>query len=222
MTRRRSLLFAALFALSLSCSEATAPGHAPVYEWRLVVDTGPLTADTFSFHWPENMLPVRIWVEDSLDMPARISEGIAAWRGAYLYGEYDAEVVSDSTNADVIVRVADIPPKAPGAVGRFHAMVPGCEAVTEFDIDTAATPAELHLPVRMYIAPRYDPELVDLTECFRIIARHELGHSLGIFQHTGDSLDIMFSDPVAQGLSARDVNTAQYLAHWPSNLTPTR
>ena len=217
MTHRRSLLLAALFALSLSCSEATAPGHAPVYEWRLVVGT-----DTLSFHWPENMLPVRIWVEDSLDMPARVEEGVAAWRGAYLYGEYDAVVVSDSADADVIVRVADAPPTAPSAAGRLHAAFPGCEGVTDFDIDTVPTPAELHLPVRMYITPRYDPELVDLTECFRITARHELGHSLGIFRHTSDSVDIMYGLPVAQGLSARDVNTAQYLAHWPANLTPTR
>ena len=216
MTRRRSLLLAALFALSLSCSEATAPGHAPVYEWRLVVDT-----DTLSFHWPENMLPVRIWVEDSLDMPARVAEGIAAWRGAYLYGEYDAVVVADSASADVIVRVADAPPKAAATVGRLHTAFPGLRGRYR-DIDTVATRFELHLPVRVYLTPRYDPVLVDLTECFRITARHELGHSLGLFRHTSDPVDIMYGQPEAQGLSARDVNTAQYLAHWPANMTPTR
>lgn len=215
MTRRRPLLLASLFALSLSCSDATAPGHAPVYEWRLVVDT-----DTLSFHWPANMLPVRIWVEDSLDMPARVGEGIAAWRGAYLYGEYDAVVVSDSADADLIVRVATAPLKAPATAGRLHTVFAGCEGAT--DIDTLATRFQLKLPVRMYITPKYDPGLVDLTECFRITARHELGHSLGLFRHTSDSVDIMYGQPVAQGLSARDVNTAQYLAHWPANMTPTR
>lgn len=213
---RRPLTLAALFALSLSCSEATAPGHAPVYEWRLLVG-----ADTLSFHWPESSLPVKIWVEDSLDMPARIAEGIAAWEGAYLYGEYSAVVVADSAAADVIVRVADAPPKAPSAVGRLHTMFPGCEGATDLDIDTVPTPFELQLPVRVYLTPRYDPAM-DLSECFRITARHELGHTLGIFRHTSDSVDIMYGQPVAQGLSARDVNTAQYLAHWPANLTPTR
>lgn len=215
MTRRRTLQLAALSALTLSCSEATAPGHVPVYEWRLVVDT-----DTLSFHWPANMLPVRIWVQDSLEMPTRITEGIAAWRGAYLYGEYDAVLVSDSTDADVIVRVATAPLKAPGTAGRLHTMFPGCEGAT--DIDTLATRFQLKLPVRMYITPKYDPAQVDLTECFRVTATHEVGHSLGIFRHTSDAADMMYGQPVASGLSARDVNTAQYLAHWPANMTPTR
>ena len=74
----------------------------------------------------------------------------------------------------------------------------------------------------MYITPKYDPALVDLTECFRVTATHELGHSLGIFDHSSDAADIMYGQPEVQGLSARDVNTAQYLAHWPANLTPTR
>ena len=212
---RRPLHFAALLALTLSCSEATAPGRAPLYEWRLVIDS-----DTLSFHWPENMLPVRIWVEDSLDIPARIGEGIATWRGAYLYGEYDAIPGSDSAAADVIVRVAAAPPKAPATAGRLHTMFMGCEGAT--DIDTLATRFQLRLPVHIYISPRYDPALVDLTECFRVTAAHELGHSLGLFRHTSDSTDIMYGLPVAQGLSARDINTAQFLAHWPANMIPTR
>jgi predicted Zn-dependent protease len=206
-----------LLAATLSCAEATAPRHEPLYDWRWVIGT-----DTLSFHWPSGSLPVRIWVEDSLDMPERIREGIATWRAAYLYGEYDAEVVSDSADADVIVRVADAPPKAPSSVGRLHTALPGCEGLTDFDIDTVATPVELRLPVRMYLTPKYDPELVDLTECFRVTATHELGHSLGIFRHTSDTLDIMYSFPQATSLSVRDVNTAQFLAHWPANMTPTR
>ena len=108
MTVRRRLSFALLLLGTLSCSESTSPSREPNYEWRLVVDN-----DTLSFHWPTDRLPVKIWVEDSLDMPARVQEGVDMWRGVFLYGEYDAVLVSDSSSADVLVRVALAPAKAP-------------------------------------------------------------------------------------------------------------
>jgi len=215
MTARRTLPLALLAAAALSCSEATAPARAPTYEWRLFVQN-----DTLSFHWPANMLPVKIWVEDSLGMPAQVEQAIAAWKRVFLYGEYDAVLVSDSSSADVIVRVTTPPPKVVATVDRLNTLFPGCEGAT--DIDTVATRFQLQLPVRMYLTPRYDPAQYDLTECFRITARHELGHSLGLFQHTSDTRDIMYVLPEATSFSVRDINTAQVLAHWPANLIPTR
>lgn len=219
MTARRTLPLALLLAGALACAEATSPSRVPNYEWRLVTQDG---LDTLSFHWPANMLPVKIWVEDSLDMPVRVQEGVDAWEGAFLYGEYAAVLVSDSSNADVVVRVVTPPPKAITTVNRLNTLLPGCEGATDLDIEFLGTQFELRLPVRMYVAPRYDPATTDLTECFRITARHELGHSLGLFQHTSDIRDIMYGNPEAEGLSARDVNTAQLVAHWPANLFPTR
>jgi hypothetical protein len=217
MTARRTLPLVLLLAVALGCSEATSPSRVPAYEWRYFSEDG---LDTLSFHWPEDMLPVKIWVEDSLDMPARVQEGIDVWRGAFLYGEYDAVLVSDSAGADVVVRVLTPPPKALGTLGPLNTLLPGCEGETAFD--NSASPFEVQLPVRMYVAPRYDPATTDLTECFRVTARHELGHSLGLFQHTSDIRDIMYGQPEAEGLSARDINTAQLAAHWPANLIPTR
>jgi predicted Zn-dependent protease len=220
MTARRILPLSLVALAALSCSEATSPNRTPNYEWRLFVLNDTLGTDTLSFHWPASSLPVKIWVEDSLDMPARVQEAIAAWKTAFLYGEYDAVLVSDSASADVLVRVATPPPQVVATVGRLNTLFPGCEGAT--DIDTVATRYELQLPVRMYLTPRSNPELNDLAECFRITARHELGHSLGLFQHTGDSRDIMYSQPEAQAFSVRDVNTAQVLSHWPSNMVLTR
>jgi predicted Zn-dependent protease len=213
MTARRIVPFSLVALAALSCSEATAPSRAPSYEWRLFVQN-----DTLSFHWPASTLPVKIWVEDSLDMPARMQEAISAWKTVFLYGEYDAVLVSDSSSADVVVRVTTPPPKGVATVGRLHTLFPGCEGAT--DIDTVSTRYELQLPVRMYITPRYDP--AELEECFRLTARHELGHSLGLFQHTSDSRDIMYGQPEAQTFSLRDINTAQLLSHWPSNMAPKR
>lgn len=213
----------ALAAGTLACSEAAAPERVPNYEWRAFSPYFELGTDTLSFHWPREMLPVRIWVEDSLDMPAQFQEAIAAWKTVFLYGEYDAVLVTDSSNADVVVRVQDLPPpKSPTALGHLNALLPGCLGATDFDIDATVSPARLWLPVRIYMEPKYDPTLADLTECFQLVARHELGHSLGLFRHTGDPLDIMYGDPVATTFSVRDINTAQIAAHWPANLIPTR
>ncbi|HMU61055.1 MAG TPA: matrixin family metalloprotease [Gemmatimonadales bacterium] len=214
MTARRTLSLALLAAAALSCSEATAPTRTSNYEWRLFVDS-----DTLSFHWPASMLPVTIWVEDSLGMPAQVEQAVAAWKRVFLYGEYDAVLVSDSSSADIVVRVAPAPVKLMTTAQRLNTVFPGCEGAT--DIDTASTRYQLQLPVRMYLTPRYAPPY-DLTECFRVVARHELGHSLGLFQHSSDNGDIMFPQPEVTEFSARDINTAQVLSHWPANLIPTR
>jgi len=215
MTVRRFLAVAGMSISALSCADSTAPTHTPLYEWRLVVDT-----DTLSFHWPKSMLPVRIWVEDTLDMPAHVGAAVDTWKAAFLYGEYDAVQVADSATADVIVRVGQAPVKSIATVDRLHTMFPGCEGAT--DVDTLATRFQLKLPVRVYINPKYDPAQSDLSECFAITATHELGHSLGLFRHTSDTLDIMYSFPQATFLSVRDINTATALSHWPANMIPTR
>jgi predicted Zn-dependent protease len=219
MNIRRLFAIAAVAGGLLSCSDATAPSRASIYEWRLVASIDTVHTDTLSFHWPASMLPVRIWVQDSLDMPAHIQDAIGTWRAAFLYGEYDAVLVTDSLTADVIVRVGPLPAKAAATVGGLHAMFPGCEGETDLDIPTRF---QLQLPVRMTIHPKYDPATTDLSECFAIVTTHELGHSLGIFRHSGDTLDIMYGDPQVTAPSARDVNTATVLSHWPANLIPTR
>ena len=212
---RRHLSLTIVLATGLACSDIATPARDEPYEWRLVVGL-----DTLSFHWPREMLPVRVWVEDSLDMPAHVEHGVGIWRDAFLYGEYDAVLVPDSAGADVLVRVMPPPPKAVATAVRARTAFPGCEGAT--DIDTAATRFQLQLPVRMYVYPKFDPASVDLSECFEITATHEVGHSLGIFRHTGDPMDVMYGDPVATTLSDRDRQTAEVLSHYPANMVPVR
>jgi len=221
MTIRRLLGLAALSAGALACSDSTAPTHTPLYEWRYFVFNDVTSrTDTLSFHWPASMLPVKVWVQDTLGMPGHVQDAIGTWRGIFLYGEYDATLVPDSLGADVVVRVGQAPPKAVATIGRLHTMFPGCGGET--DVDTLATRYQLKLPIHVYIEPIFDPAQSDLSECFAITTTHELGHSLGLFQHTSDTLDIMYVLPRATSLSVRDINTATVLSHWPANMIPTR
>ena len=213
------LLAAAGIVGGLACSDIISPSRSARYDWRLFVtfDSAGPRVDTLSFHWPRTALPVTIWVEDQYSVPQRIQQGISLWRSAFLYGEWDGRVVSDSTTADVIVRTILPPPQSLPAPPRFGAMVPSCLGAT--DIDTLNTRFELRLPIRIYIYPSV-PGAPDIDECLRTVAAHELGHSLGIFQHSPDSLDLMYAVPTADGLSNRDHGTAENVYHFPSDMVP--
>ena len=52
---------------------------------------------------------MRIWVEDADSLPADVTRAIGIWRDGFLYGEYDASIVSDSATADVIVTLGVAP-----------------------------------------------------------------------------------------------------------------
>lgn len=220
-----TLSFRGVLAIALllaGCTELSAPPRPVPYESRLFVsfdDNGTPAIDSLRFHWPAASMPVRYWVEDSLGAPGHVRNAIQTWKSAFLYQEWDATVVTDSNSADVIVRIVQPPPKPGPASLRFLSLAPECEGAT--DIDTVATRRELRLPLRIYLNPRL-PNDPGLGSCLDLTAVHEMGHSMGLFQHTTDPLDIMFTDPVATELSGRDVSTVEALYHRESDMEPVR
>jgi hypothetical protein len=195
-------------SLGLSCADIAAPGRSDVYEWRFITSNGPGTTDTLSFHWPRSRLPVRIWTQDTLDLPAHVAHGIEQWKGAFLYGEFDAVQVADSATADVIVR-AESPAKV--AAARLDSRAPECEGGTDI-VPPAGSPTIVY-PVRVFLLPRFDPATPGVAECLGLTATHELGHALGIFAHSAVETDIMFVDPIVSTLSARDRATIERAYH---------
>jgi len=217
MPRMRCSVRAALLMLAplaAACSDIGAPSRADYYEWRSVQGT-----DTLNFHWPPEFLPVRIWAEDQFSLPLYADSSIAAWKRVFLYHEWDAVRVTDSTAADVIVRYG--PPPAGDDILLDRLSLEGraadCQATTLPHVDNAR---QVHLPMHVYISARFAPELPATQACLALTLTHEIGHTLGIFRHSPRPEDLMYSNPTVAAPSERDRNTAEVLYHTPANVSP--
>lgn len=216
----RRLLTGGAALVALACGDIAAPVRGDLYEWRLEAPSIPGPGlDTLGFHWNRTDLPVRVWVEDTDDLPGHIARAIDVWENAFLYREFEATLVSDSTTADVIVLRGAAGPKL--RLKRLDsAMAPECAGATDLDIDVANT--ELRLPIRVFIDPRSLPDDPGIESCLALTSIHEMGHALGIFAHSPDPEDIMFADPEADLPSARDRRTAEAAYHTPPTLEAVR
>jgi predicted Zn-dependent protease len=219
MTPRARWTMAALALVAAACSDIANPIRNNYYEWRLIVPaaSGP-GEDSLTFHWPKDRLPVRVWVEDDSSLAANVPRAIAVWRGAFLYREFDATVVSDSATADVIVRATSAPGTQFSRVRLHSALAPECSGATDLDVSDDHT--QLRLPVRVYIDPLSDPNAPGLPECLSLTTTHEFGHVLGIWRHSAVPADLMFADPSAPGPSERDLTTAEVIYHLTPNVAP--
>lgn len=219
MTARSRWIAAGLVLAGAACGDIATPIRNEFYEWRLIVPAASGSGnDSLTFHWPKDRLPVRIWVEDDASLPVNVPAGIAAWRRAFLYGEFDATIVADSATADVIVRAGEAPGIQFSRTRLHSALAPECAGATDLDISDDHT--QLRLPVRVFIDPRSDPNAPDLPACLALTTTHELGHVLGIWRHSGVATDLMFADPVVDAPSDRDLATAEVIYHLTPNVVP--
>ncbi len=201
--------------LLVACADIAAPSRGNAYEWRRIVPSGS-GVDTLSFHWAGADLPVRFWAEDSLNLPSHVQQGIAGWEAVFLYGEFSGTLVSDSSTADVIVRVG-IAPKGGFSISRLAATAPECQGATDVELTPAGN--EILRPIRVYLDPRFAPGSPGIDECFALTTMHEIGHALGIFTHSPDPEDLMYADPVVSAISRRDRSTAELAYHTPPTLS---
>ena len=211
MSPRKLLLLLCLASgpAALSCGDIASPSRSSAYEWRHIMPT-VTGVDTVSFHWPRSRLPVRIWAEETLNLPTHVQYGIDQWESAFLYGEFRGVVVSDSNVADVIVMGR---PASKGRISatRLDALAPQCAGAT--DIIPPPGVDEIEYPVRVFVYPRLDPSSPGFDECIALTTTHELGHAIGILAHSPDPADIMYAEPVVTTLSRRDQITAELAYH---------
>ena len=200
--------------LLLGCGNIGSPEitSTQVYEFR-----DHELGQTLVFHWPRSVLPVRIWVASDSPLRSYVQTAIDRWQGAFLYGEFRATIVADSSTADVIVR--NVPSDIGGG---FGARAPQCSGETDQEIDPVAK--TLALPVHVFVFAVVAESNPGIAGCYSVTTTHELGHVLGIIDsaHGGTtSSDVMFANPSFDGISERDRLTAVTLYSIPSTITIT-
>ena len=219
---KRALVLVLLLA---GCSEILSPGRTPRYLSDLAGEV---------FRWPSDRLPVRYYADTRGMMPDLVSRSLRTWEAQFLYGEFKATLVTDSSAADVLVLwqdsvPPDVPPDTAGAVG-------ACDGLTQYVIDSTASmsgprtptgpmsgiapPLTMTAPIRVHLRVRPGFTEGQVAACMPRVAAHEMGHTIGILTHSPANTDLMWGTPTTDTPTNRDRNTAQVLYHTAPTIAP--
>ncbi|HSJ14208.1 MAG TPA: matrixin family metalloprotease [Longimicrobiales bacterium] len=218
-------LMIALGVLTLTaCESATLPPRrsADVYEFRL-----PTTPPAV-LHWRAGTT-VRVYVSSDAATRATLADALAAgaaeWNRYALFAEYRLQATTSLDDADVVLRWMH----EPSELDLTGCLPAGARAVTTFclaDPDSVAA--------GLYRFPAADGAETDVRMVVSVLGSeatiagrvaslvtHELGHVLGIAQHSDVAADLMAETQLSRTtLSARDAATVQTLYHTRPDLVP--
>jgi hypothetical protein len=222
MNMRKSILLGVV-ALA-ACDSPTVPERllTEVYDYRL------LAPDPLVMRWPIGTT-VRVYVEPHPD-PAHyaalitaLENGIAVWNASALYKEVQLERAAELNQADAVLiystvlQPVDVSACSPG----------GGLAYTTFCIDPDDSSRLLLFPIRntgggnvKFLVTVRTQATLDSESVKRLVA-HELGHVLGIAQHSKRPTDLLYPGPITRSEpSPADRATLQVLYHSRADITP--
>jgi hypothetical protein len=224
----RAALLCPLIAI-VACDGAVLPPRASsdVYEFRLQSD------HLYVFHWPTGK-DIRVFVNPGPDsartrmLATAFERGAAQWDAHALFGEYHLTRAATLADADVILRYSNefTPVNTEGCPPSFS------NAVTTLCIADLSA-AQLHLASFDPLPPA-DTTAGNIKMIVTILASqatiagqvdrlvvHELGHVLGIGQHSPDPQDLMAAGvPLVTAPGRRDIATVQVLYHTTPDILP--
>jgi hypothetical protein len=216
------LMSAVLFG---ACDSPTVPERllTEVYDYRLLFDPQPLV-----LRWPVGST-VRVYAEPHPDaahnnaLQAALENGIAVWNAAALYNEFKLEQTRDLTQADAVLiystllQPVDVGNCSPGgglAYTTFCLEFTDPLRLSVFPIRNGGG-GKVKFLVTVRTQATLDPESVK-----RLVA-HELGHVLGIAQHSKRPTDLLYPGPITRSEpSPADRATLQVLYHTRADINP--
>ena len=216
----RKLLLMCL--LATACDSPTVPLriYGDVYDFRLHDSRQVL-------RWPVGTTVHVFTVTDadathSQYLTDAVAFGASAWNSAAIYGEVQLEVVNSVQDADVVVQYTQAvsPVDASGCVPSgglgtttFCAAADG-EHLSAFPLRDGSESHVKFLVTIRSIA-------VTSAEDARRLVAHELGHTLGISQHSPRPTDLMFGGALVRDTpNEGDRVTLQVLYHTDADITP--
>lgn len=222
--RRLSLVLVLFGAAACEGPMIPPETRAEIYDFRLLTDPPSV------LRWPSGT-QVRVHVDPSdaertTLLENALARGVAAWNRHALYGEYELVRASSLREADVLLRWSDEP--APVELS-------GCQPDVATAVTTFCLAAED--PTRLEPFPLLPPD-ADAVSSVRFVisilgglagqdstvedlVMHELGHALGIAQHSPNPEDLMRAGtPPRRTPSRRDIATVQVLYHTQPDIVP--
>lgn len=186
--------------------------NATRYSFYLQGDT------TLVFRWPASRMPVRIYAEPAGELPANVDAAMGLWVNALRCGELTLQRTADSVHADIIFRnPAAMPPIPAPGVTLAADSVGACTGRTDGLLDSAGT--QLVGSIRSYVASNsIDP--VAVASCYHFTVAHELGHALGLFNHSPFADDLMYVVPHRPLATLNDRYTFQRLYNTSATILP--
>jgi predicted Zn-dependent protease len=194
-----------------------------VYEFRL------LTTPARVLRWPSgSVIRVHIAAGPSAERTALLESAFinaaARWNALASYGEFQLERAADARQAQVVLSWSDVAPPVDTR---------GCppvirQGVTTFCVDfntlrlvpyplvnDPGAPSRITMLVTILATEASSPALVER------LVMHELGHVLGLAQHSPNTSDLMWNgEPTASAPSVRDASTVQVLYHVRPEILP--
>jgi predicted Zn-dependent protease len=223
MTPRLTAFLLAASGVVAACDSATVPEResAEVYDFRL------LTNPPSVLRWPTGST-VRIYAHQGSDV-ARADElndalrhAVRAWNESVRFGEYRVVVSNILEAADAVVMWStDVAP-----VETANCIPSGGRAFTTFCLDESGERLEpFPIPgmnsssVRFLVTVRTS-ETGDAAHV-RSLVTHEIGHVLGIAQHSPNVADLMYDGQLLRDApNVRDRATIQVLYHATADILP--
>jgi hypothetical protein len=185
------------FLATVACSNPQIPDRSLSYGF----------ADGFGdiFRWPQGRSPVSYWVQDRGDLRSYVAASLDIWERQFLYGEWSGSLVDDSASADVIVLLAGgTPPDSP-----LTADPPVRACFGETVGNVVGNGIEGAITATLFWSNGANP--ADIANCLSRVTTHEIGHTLGLLDHSPNGDDIMFTNPTVTLPSQVDKNTVQRL-----------